>query len=265
MASSTRTRDPAVIRDSYSGSGRSRNIIGVATGQPSGVLVVDLDIKGDDDGRRSFWSWLASLGLEWPPDIPYVATPSGGVHLWLRLPAGRTVQSRNGVLPSVDIKGDGGYVVVPPSGVAVPTLRRPGEPKQGPVFLPYTWHGCPCEAPEAPSALLDALDGLHGTGNGGSGGHAASSLPKLPPTAHLLEHGFGHPHDFNLARLAARLAAEGKAEAEAFGIWQEVVSRHRAGPRVAVHPCRFRPALEGRAAEAVRGGARAGRRSGGMG
>ena len=131
--------------------------------------------KGGADGPREFWGWLAGHGLELPPGIPYASTPSGGRHLWLRVPPGRIVPSRNGVLPGVDVKGDNGYVVASPSGVAVRPLPRPGEPRQGPVFLPYAWHGCPCRAPDGPSALLDALDGLHGTGSangaGTGGGH----------------------------------------------------------------------------------------------
>jgi P4 family phage/plasmid primase-like protien len=231
------TADPARIRAWWAGA-RGRNV-GIATGQRSGgLLVIDMDVKSGHDGPHEFGGWLRGLGLTHAFDTaPYVTTPSGGVHLWVRLPPGRAVRSKNGVLPGVDIKGDDGYIVAPPSGMLRPAggLRQPGDPppRRGEPDIPvaYEWRGCACQVPEAPTILLDALDGLHATGNGGAGGgHEQDSLRDLPPTAHLLEHGVARPRDGNLARLAARLAAEGKSEGEAFGVWRAVAGRTAQDP-----------------------------------
>lgn len=51
--------------------------------------------------------WMYSSG------VPAVATPSGGVHLYYRAPRRPEVRSRANVLPWVDVRGMGGYVVAP--------------------------------------------------------------------------------------------------------------------------------------------------------
>jgi len=81
--------------------------IGISTGEPSGLVVVDVDVKNGAKGMES----LASLsGID--PTLT-VKTPSGGLHLYY-LTAGPT-RCRTGILPGIDIKADGGYVVAPGS------------------------------------------------------------------------------------------------------------------------------------------------------
>jgi hypothetical protein len=135
------------------------------------------------------------------------------------VPDGRVVQSRARVLPGVDIRADGGYVAAWPSGIRMRYTDPHEEGRRARrsdyYFGQYHWHGCPCQAPEAPAQLLDALEQLHGTstGNGGGGVGWNGSLPELPPTEVLAGRGVDHPHDVNLSRLAARLCAQGLAEA----------------------------------------------------
>lgn len=82
--------------------------IGIATGKESGIVVIDVDVKNGAKGRES----LALLpGL--PPTLT-VSTPSGGWHLYYLAPP-EGLRSRAGVLPGIDIRGDGGYVVAPGS------------------------------------------------------------------------------------------------------------------------------------------------------
>lgn len=84
--------------------------IGIATGQVSGIAVVDVDVKNGAKGRES----LASLkGLE--PTLT-ATTPSGGWHLYYLCPEGG-IRCRNGMLPGIDFKADGGYVVAPGSSI----------------------------------------------------------------------------------------------------------------------------------------------------
>ncbi|MCG6537071.1 MAG: bifunctional DNA primase/polymerase, partial [Syntrophales bacterium LBB04] len=79
--------------------------IGVVTGSVSGVTVVDVD--PDADSER-----LAAL-LGPNPDVPVVGTPRGGFHLYYNYY--KDIRNRAGALRGVDIRGDGGYVVAPPS------------------------------------------------------------------------------------------------------------------------------------------------------
>lgn len=84
--------------------------IGIATGEASGkIAIVDVDVKNGAKGRES----LTSLkGIA--PTLT-CTTPSGGWHLYYR--ASGPLRSRNGLLPGVDLKADGGYVVAPGSEI----------------------------------------------------------------------------------------------------------------------------------------------------
>lgn len=82
--------------------------VGVVTGEVSGVAVVDVDPRHGGDAS------LRDLEARWQvlPIAPEVRTGGGGRHLWFRLdvPAPCTT-----LASGVDLKGDGGMVVVPPS------------------------------------------------------------------------------------------------------------------------------------------------------
>jgi DNA-binding CsgD family transcriptional regulator len=103
--------------------------IGVATGSVSGIYVLDLDNKRNVDlgggtligeGEHSIRVNSQSLGVDLP-DTKTSLTGSGGSHLVFSYPtemsteSGTTWGNRAGVLSSVDIRGDGGYIVAPPS------------------------------------------------------------------------------------------------------------------------------------------------------
>jgi hypothetical protein len=82
--------------------------IGIATGAVSGLVVLDVDGEG---GEAS----LAALEREHGPlpETPTVLTGKGR-HLYFSHP-GVAVPSRVHVAPGLDVRGDGGYVVAPPS------------------------------------------------------------------------------------------------------------------------------------------------------
>lgn len=133
--------------------------VGVATGSVSRLAVIDLDVKRGQDGPGEWGRFLAQYRLAMPASPAWVATPSGGLHIWLRTPAGVRVPERPAVLPGVDVKGDGGLVVAPPSMQLQAPLARPGERGGDPVPVPYAWSaGCPCQVPDAPEWLLPWLD-----------------------------------------------------------------------------------------------------------
>lgn len=81
---------------------------GVACGEASGVFVVDVDTyKG-----ASFEQLLEASGLSEATEIctRVVKTARGGLHYYFKYPFGG-IGCKNGILPGIDIKGAGGYVV----------------------------------------------------------------------------------------------------------------------------------------------------------
>lgn len=84
--------------------------IGVATGAQSGFVVLDVDPKGG--GWDSLHGLMKRHG---PIGETYVSvTGSGGRHILFRHP-GKPVRNSVGCMPGIDIRGDGGLIVAPPS------------------------------------------------------------------------------------------------------------------------------------------------------
>lgn len=82
--------------------------IGVPTGEPSGWLVVDIDPRAGGD--ETIESWISEHG-RWP-DTAEAITGGGGRHIVFRhVPGLRCGPIGDGV----DLKTDGGYIVVAPS------------------------------------------------------------------------------------------------------------------------------------------------------
>src|SRR5471030_2640115 len=85
--------------------------VGVVTGSKSGFWVLDLDEKacGPD--------WLREQEHERGqlPRTPQQLTGGGGEHVLFALPAGLQIRNRAGIAPGVDVRGEGGYIVVAPS------------------------------------------------------------------------------------------------------------------------------------------------------
>jgi hypothetical protein len=92
--------------------------VGIATGSVSGLVVVDIDLpKG---GRESLQALLAT-GQQLVPTLTS-HTGGQGLHLFYAQPPGAAVPNAVGrlpglsqELPGIDLRGDGGYVVAPPS------------------------------------------------------------------------------------------------------------------------------------------------------
>ena len=110
--------------------------VGLRTG-----VVMDV---ADVDSAQGWHGFCHLLGGE-PPAGPRVRTGSGGWHFWFR-PTGHG--NRVGVLPGLDWRGAGGYVVAPPSRHASGTdyrwVRRPGDDlPEGPPRLRALIEGPP--------------------------------------------------------------------------------------------------------------------------
>ncbi len=87
--------------------------IGIATGSRSGFWAIDVDpIHGGDKTLQSLIEEHGEL-----PTTVSVKTPSGGIHMWWSWsddpPVIRNSAGRIG--PGIDVRGEGGYVIAPPS------------------------------------------------------------------------------------------------------------------------------------------------------
>ena len=96
--------------------------IGLPTGTPTGVLVVDVDVHSGASGFAAFerarregfgdaWAWM-------------VRTPSGGLHAYYPNVGGQDQRSWQVPAAHIDFRGDGGYVVAPPSRIEVDGATR---------------------------------------------------------------------------------------------------------------------------------------------
>jgi hypothetical protein len=96
--------------------------IGLPTGARTGVLVVDVDVHSGGSGFEAFERARADgLGEHWGW---LVRTPSGGVHAYY--PTDADQEQRSWQVPSahVDFRGDGGYVIAPPSRIEIDGTER---------------------------------------------------------------------------------------------------------------------------------------------
>jgi hypothetical protein len=88
----------------------------------SGVVGLDLDVR-EANGIERFAAMCEAHGVQWPATLS-VRTASGGLHVYGRLPAGRTVVTRPGespLGPGIDVRSPGrrfgGYLIGPGSVV----------------------------------------------------------------------------------------------------------------------------------------------------
>lgn len=81
--------------------------IGIVTGKISNLFVVDLDKYKPEYDPAIELEHFDTLST------PTVLSPKGGNHLYFCYQDGLTIAS--GVFPAVDIRGEGGYIIAPPS------------------------------------------------------------------------------------------------------------------------------------------------------
>jgi hypothetical protein len=84
--------------------------VGIVTGRISGLVVVDIDVA--HGGAASFERLTAEHGP--PPDTIEAHSGGGGRHLYFAHPGGR-VPNRVDIYRGIDLRGDGGVIVAPPS------------------------------------------------------------------------------------------------------------------------------------------------------
>lgn len=118
--------------------------LGIPTGLPSGLFVLDVDAKPEANGIESLKRLEAEHGAL--PEGPLAATPSGGWHHVFRAPPGGGKSSASVIAPGLDTRGEGGMVAV------APTLHRSARR--------YRWERrlslyLPDRLPEVPQWVLD--------------------------------------------------------------------------------------------------------------
>ncbi|MCG6942708.1 MAG: bifunctional DNA primase/polymerase [Thiohalocapsa sp.] len=115
--------------------------LAIVTGAVSGLVVLDLDPRhGGDAGLEALERRRGAIA-----ETVEVRTGGGGRHLYF-YHAGDVVHNRVGIAPGVDLRGDGGYVVAPPS------VHASGEA--------YRWERSPevCRLAQLPDWLVEASE-----------------------------------------------------------------------------------------------------------
>src|SRR5262249_30118990 len=174
--------------------------IGMPTGSKSGLIGIDVDVKARKNG---------SVALEKLPPLPETKaalTPSGGRHLYFQDPG--TIRSSTDKLGlGVDVRGDGGYVVLPPSHDGLYEWVRDRDGYVHPtaeLTKPWLEHLRTLSAAPAASAPLPAADPKV----------IAAALAVIPNGAEV---GWG---DWNRVGMATFRATGGSVEGfHAFDAW----------------------------------------------
>ena len=109
-----------------------RATIGVACG-PSGLVAIDCDVKNPPiDGIKNF----EALGIDTTGAL-VATTPTGGMHFIFTDTTGGKIGNSGGKLAEgVDIRGNGGYIIAPPSISDAGAYTQMGDWSQEPAPLP---------------------------------------------------------------------------------------------------------------------------------
>jgi hypothetical protein len=119
--------------------------IGIATGIPSGVFVVDVDGIDAEGELRKLETQYGAL----PPTIEIIT--ARGRHVWFKMPDTPIRNSAGKLAAGLDVRATGGYVLVPPS--VHPTGRK------------YEWSvDCAGTIAAAPHWLLKRITHTNGAG-----------------------------------------------------------------------------------------------------
>jgi hypothetical protein len=106
--------------------------VAIVTGAISGLVVLDVDAgHGGSASLQTLEQVNGALG-----PTPSVVSGGGGRHFYFAHP-GTPVRNRAGIHPGIDLRGDGGYIVAPPSvhasGIAYRWARGHASPQVCPM------------------------------------------------------------------------------------------------------------------------------------
>jgi hypothetical protein len=90
--------------------------LALATGERSGLFVLDVDVKNGAGGQETLDRVQEIYGLL--PPTRMISTPSGGAHFYFSYPpAWKHTTSAGKIGKGIDTRCNGGYVVMPPSRI----------------------------------------------------------------------------------------------------------------------------------------------------
>ncbi len=222
--------DPETIRAWWT---RSAYNIGIATGSPTGIVVIDLDAAkapGEPHGRQSLAALARDRGETIPRNTRTVVTPSGGQHLYFRLPPEADLRNTAGHLGRhIDTRASGGYVVGPGSVVDGRRYRLTVDAPPLPIpgwllreLLPTPLASSPLVLPHSSAYVNAVLRGeaerveqaALGTRNhtlfraaARLGSFVAQGLVAEDVVIRLLEHACRHHPDFGRREVARTIAS----------------------------------------------------------
>jgi hypothetical protein len=109
--------------------------------------VIDVDPQHGGD------AWLSANKSRLPPTLTH-KTPSGGAHFLFRDPPEAEIRNSQGrIAAGVDVRGTGGYVIVPPStGYSVTHNGALAEMPQWLIGMPQAWSATAAAATTPTSA-----------------------------------------------------------------------------------------------------------------
>lgn len=152
-----------------------RAMIGVPTGARSGMMAIDLDPRAHaaDDMLTALRQW--TVGDRALPPCAVSRTQSGGLHLLFAMPDseggdplgnranlfGKVEAAGEAIRSHVDVRGEGGYIIVPPSRMA---SGKAYQWEEAPDFLD---DGGATELPALPERLRKLILREEGFGTGG--------------------------------------------------------------------------------------------------
>jgi putative DNA primase/helicase len=90
--------------------------VAIITGEKSGIFVLDIDNKNGATGSLSLQLLEEEFGKL--PQTPTVLTPNNGIHYYFKYPQNTKIATKAGIKPGLDIRGDSGLVIAPPSEIA---------------------------------------------------------------------------------------------------------------------------------------------------
>lgn len=169
--------------------------VGIACG--NGLVVLDVDAgHGGEDSLEEIEREHGKL-----PDTPMVLTGGGGQHRYYSTP---TAKNKVGLYPGIDVRGDGGYVLAPPS--------------VHPSGKEYIWELSsrlvpPKAVKVAPAPSWMLAGSKRGEGNG-------STVDRIDPDEVFEGIAAGERHD-RLFRYACRLRTQNMRESEAVVLLRE--------------------------------------------
>jgi Bifunctional DNA primase/polymerase, N-terminal len=151
--------------------------IGMPTGRVSHRWVLDIDVKRPE---ANGFDTLADLGHSILPETPMVHTPSGGLHVYFDAGERELKNSAGTLGPGLDVRGDGGYVIVPSPGSGYCWDPQWNFRTVAPAPAPDWLWPVKVSRPAAPTGPITPTDGLSPYGRAAIEGAGAAIIRAGP-------------------------------------------------------------------------------------